>query len=98
MRVPRCEAGATTLSNDFVLQDASFVGAVLGSINRSQLDLPARPRFVEVHAMKRAILLVTLFVWPARALAWDPYGHMVVAASAWEQIGDPAVRKRIGVL
>lgn len=48
--------------------------------------------------MKRAILLVTLFVWPARALAWDPYGHMVVAASAWEQIGDPAVRKRIGVL
>jgi hypothetical protein len=48
--------------------------------------------------MKRALLLVILFAWPARALAWDPYGHMTVAASAWEQIGKPAVRKRISAL
>jgi hypothetical protein len=48
--------------------------------------------------MKRILLLVTLFVWPARAFAWDPYGHMVVAASAWDQIGDHAVRKRIVAL
>src|SRR6476619_7349209 len=48
--------------------------------------------------MKRALLLVTLLLWPARAFAWDPYGHMMVAASAWDQIGNHAVRKRIGAL
>lgn len=48
--------------------------------------------------MKRAFLVAALVVWPARAFAWDPYGHMVVAASAWEQIANHAVKKRIAAL
>src|SRR3954466_14744593 len=48
--------------------------------------------------MKWVLLLVSLVAWPARAFAWAPYGHMIVAASAWDQIGDDAVRKRIGAL
>jgi hypothetical protein len=48
--------------------------------------------------MKRILLLVFLTVWPARAFAWNPYGHMVVAASAWDQITNKTVRKRIVAL
>jgi hypothetical protein len=35
---------------------------------------------------------------PTRVFAWDPFGHRMIAASAWEQIRDKAVRKRIGAL
>jgi hypothetical protein len=52
----------------------------------------------ESSGMNRVLLVVALLAVPARALAWDPYGHMMIAASAWEQIGDKAVRKRIGAL
>jgi len=48
--------------------------------------------------MKRVVFIAALLIWPARAFAWNPYGHMVVAASAWDQIGKPAVRKRITAL
>jgi hypothetical protein len=48
--------------------------------------------------MKRALLVAIVIAFPARAFAWNPYGHMVVAASAWDQIGRPAVRKRITAL
>jgi len=52
----------------------------------------------EASRVNRALLVVTLLALPSRALAWDPYGHMMIAASAWEQISDKAVRKRIGAL
>ena len=32
--------------------------------------------------MKRALLFAILVAFPTRALAWSPYGHMVVAAYA----------------
>ena len=48
--------------------------------------------------MKRALLFAILIVFPARAFAWNPYGHMVVAASAWDQISKRAVRKKITAL
>src|ERR1043165_2969546 len=43
-------------------------------------------------------LLIVLLALPARALAWDPYGHMVVAAAAWRKITNTKVKKRIGEL
>jgi hypothetical protein len=55
--------------------------------------------------MKRRTLLsaafaamAVLLALPARALAWDPYGHMVVAASAWGRITNTKVKKRISDL
>lgn len=48
--------------------------------------------------MRGAVFLAALLLLPARAFAWNPYGHMVVAASAWDQIGNHAVRKRIVAL
>src|ERR1041384_7978479 len=54
--------------------------------------------------MKRPLLLSTvaalavLLAVPSRARAWDPYGHMVVAASAWRRITNTKVKKRIGEL
>jgi hypothetical protein len=52
----------------------------------------------KASGVKPLLLVVTLVALPTRALAWDPYGHMMIAASAWEQISDKAVRKRIGAL
>jgi hypothetical protein len=43
-------------------------------------------------------VLAVMVALPARALAWDPYGHMVVAASAWERITNTKVKKKIGEL
>jgi hypothetical protein len=52
-----------------------------------------------VSAVHRTPLVVALLLLvPARAFAWNPFGHRMIAASAWEQIRDKAVRKRIGAL
>jgi hypothetical protein len=48
--------------------------------------------------MRPILLLVFVMVWPARVFAWNPYGHMVVAASAWDQIANKTARKRIVAL
>src|SRR5262249_20722614 len=69
-----------------------------------QIDLTAPIRAAPTGSvynyaiMKRAAFLVAILIWPARAFAWNPYGHMVVAASAWEQIGNHAVKKKIAAL
>src|SRR5262249_26379406 len=51
-----------------------------------------------MFTVKRVLVLAILIALPSRAFAWNPYGHMMVAASAWDQISDKAVKKKIAAL
>lgn len=48
-------------------------------------------------AFRTLLATVSLLAWATSASAWTPYGHMVIAASAYDQL-DSAARERVDAL